>query len=116
MDAMSQAISVQAFRRPEPDVETQLARVRRLAQLLDSEFSIGGFKFGLDAIVGLVPVVGDSVALLVSLYPIFVAQQLGIPFFTRARMLFNVLLDWLIGLVPVIGDLFDAGFKANLKN
>src|SRR6184192_1110796 len=98
------------------DLDADLKRARRLAELLDSRFSVGGVRFGLDAIVGLVPGVGDAVTTLAGLYPIWVAQRHGVGKWVRARMLANLVVDFLVGSVPVVGDLFDAGFKANLKN
>ncbi len=96
--------------------QRDMENVQRLAELLDTEFSFGGIRFGLDAIIGLLPVVGDSISLLIGLYPIYVAQQHKLGFFVRGRMLLNLVFDWLIGLVPFLGDLADVGFKANIRN
>jgi hypothetical protein len=93
-----------------------LDRVRRLARLLDAQFEVAGVRFGLDSLIGLVPVLGDSITTLIGLYPIWVAQQHKVGFFTRARMVGNLALDWAVGLVPLVGDVFDVGFKANLRN
>src|SRR3989442_742611 len=81
-----------------------------------ANFSFAGIRFGLDAIIGLVPILGDSIALLIGLYPIYIAQQHHLGFFLRARMLLNLILDWIIGLIPIIGDAADVGFKANIRN
>jgi hypothetical protein len=99
-----------------PDLETDLARARRLAQLMDAQFSFMGIPFGLDAIIGLVPVAGDAVTALVSLYPIWVAKRHNLGKVVQGRMVLNVLVDGLAGLVPLVGDAVDIGFKANLKN
>jgi hypothetical protein len=116
----SQPIRVEAQRAGtaprQPDAQRDMENVERLAQLLDSEFSVGGIKFGLDAIIGLLPIVGDSISLLIGLYPLWVAQQHKLGFFVRARMLINLLIDWVIGLIPLLGDIFDVGFKANKRN
>jgi hypothetical protein len=113
-------VSVQVHRAgtlPKPgDLEADLARVRQVAKLLDSQFEIGGFKFGWDSIVGLVPVVGDIAMALVGTYPLYVARKHNLSKFVRARMISNLLIDWAIGSVPLVGDLIDAGFKAHLKN
>lgn len=95
-----------------------LARIDRLATLLDARFRVPltRIRFGWDAILGLVPGVGDGIALLPSLYVLGAAVRLGLGPGVILRMLGNVGLDWLIGLVPLIGDLFDIGFKANLRN
>jgi hypothetical protein len=120
-----EAIPVQATRRidqPEPTrsaipiVELDLQRARQLAELLDSKFSIAGIRFGFDAIVGLIPGVGDIATLLAGLYPVYVAQKHGIGIPTRVRMLGNLLLDAGVGAIPILGDVFDVGFKANMKN
>ena len=99
-----------------PDLETDLARARQLAHLMDAQFSFMGIPFGLDAIIGLVPVVGDAVTSLVSLYPIWVAKRHDLGKVVQGRMVMNVLVDGLAGLVPLLGDAVDVGFKANLKN
>ena len=95
-----------------------LTRLRRLSRLLDSAFRIPiiNYRVGLDAVVGLVPGVGDAVMLAPALYIIFEAYRLGAPTGTLARMVFNVGLETLIGSVPLLGDLFDATWKANLRN
>ncbi len=116
---MAEVIQVEARRRgnaPAPDVQRDMQNVQRLAELLDTEFSLGGIRFGLDALIGLVPILGDSIALLIGLYPLYIAQQHRLGFFLRVRMFFNLALDWMIGLLPLIGDVADVGFKANIRN
>jgi hypothetical protein len=100
-------------RRPE-----QLDRARTLARLLDRSFRIPGtsIRFGLDPILGLLPVGGDVAAALGSGYILFVAWRNGAPGALIGRMLLNVLVDTVAGSVPVLGDLFDAGWKANSRN
>jgi hypothetical protein len=99
-----------------PDLAADLARARKLAYLMDAQFSLAGVKFGLDALVGLVPVVGDTLAALAALYPIWVARRHNLGTNVQVRMGVNVLIDYLPGMIPVVGDLFDVAFKANLKN
>ena len=101
-----------------PDVHQSLARLEALARLMDGAFVLPGtnLRFGLEAIVGLVPVAGDMIAGLVSTYLIWEARQLGAPRWLVARMLANTLLDTTIGAIPVLGDAFDVLFRANLKN
>ena|SRR5687767_5652953 len=99
-----------------PDAAADLESVRRLARLLDSEFEVGGIRFGLDAIIGLIPVVGDVVSLGLAMYPQYIARRHKVGWLTRARMLGNSATDFGVGLIPFIGDIVDVGFKANLKN
>jgi hypothetical protein len=99
-----------------PDLEADLAKARWLANLWDAQFSLGGIKFGLDAIVGLVPGVGDLAGFLAGLYPLYLAQRHGLGKVLQARMFANLLADFAIGSVPVVGDVIDVGFKAHLKN
>jgi hypothetical protein len=99
-----------------PDLEADLERARVLANWLDAKFSFVGVRFGIDSLVGLLPVVGDTLTALASAYPIWVAQRHDLGRTVQARMAFNVFLDWLPGLVPVVGDVFDVAYKANLKN
>ena len=89
-----------------------------LAWLLDSSIRIPGinFRIGVDALIGLVPGLGDMVGVLLSSYIVGQAWQLGVPKSTLARMGFNVLLEGVAGSVPVLGDLFDAAWKANQRN
>ncbi|HUG39455.1 MAG TPA: DUF4112 domain-containing protein [Longimicrobiales bacterium] len=96
----------------------QLDRARRVAGLLDRRFRIPGtsFRFGLDPIIGLLPVGGDALAALASGYILYVAWLNGAPGATIGRMMGNVLLDTLVGAVPVVGDLFDAAWHANSRN
>ena len=102
--------------RPVSDLEADLARVRWLARLLDSQFSIAGIEFGLDAIVGLVPVAGDAITAIVSLYPLHIAKKHNLGRTLQARMAWNVLVDFAAGSIPVVGDVVDVAYKANLKN
>ena len=97
-------------------LELDLQRVRQLANLLDTKFSIAGIRFGMDSIVGLIPGIGDVATLLAGLYPLYVAQKHGIGLPTRARMLGNLLLDAGVGAIPLLGDIFDVAYKANAKN
>jgi hypothetical protein len=95
----------------------RLERVRFLARLLDTCFILpGGYRIGIDPILGLIPGVGDLIGAGLSLYLVREASKLGISKWILLRMLGNVGLEALIGLVPVIGDLFDAAFKANVRN
>ena len=97
--------------------DTRLERLRFLANLLDSCIVLpGGYRIGIDPILGLIPVVGDLLGAGLSLYLVREAAKLGIPKWIVVRMLANVGIETLIGFVPVLGDLFDAAFKANIRN
>jgi Domain of unknown function (DUF4112) len=100
---------------PERD---RLDRLRRLGYLLDNSIPIPGtrFRIGLEAIAGLVPGVGDLVGGGFSVYIILQAARMGVPASLLARMGWNLLIDVVVGAIPFLGDLFDAGFKANLRN
>ena len=100
-----------------PDGNATARELRRLAWLLDESVPLpGGYRIGLDGIVGLIPGIGDAAGLAASSYLLLRAHQLGTPRIVMARMLGNVLLDFLIGAIPVLGDLFDFAFKANRRN
>lgn len=90
----------------------------RLAKLMDSQFTIPGtnIKFGLDALIGLVPGVGDFATFLISGMMLSVLAKNGASGFVLSRMTFNIVLDALLGSIPILGDLFDVGFKANERN
>jgi hypothetical protein len=98
--------------------QDKLSRLRGLARLLDTSLQIPGtrFQFGLDALLGLVPGIGDAVGALLSFYIVSEARRLGVSKRTLLRMSANVGIDTLVGAVPALGDLFDAGFKANIRN
>jgi hypothetical protein len=96
----------------------QIERLRAVSRLLDNAFSVPGtrIRFGLDALIGLVPGIGDAVGALFSGYVILQASRLGAPKSVISRMITNVAIDTVVGWIPVLGDLFDVGWKANLKN
>lgn len=89
-----------------------------LTEWLDTKISIDGIpiKFGLDFIVGLIPVVGDFATTGVSLYSLWRYRQEGAKGELLLKMTGNILIDTLVGLIPFVGDLFDLGFKANHRN
>jgi len=103
---------------PAVDHERELARIERLARLLDSRFRIPGtgIRFGWEGIIGLVPGIGDTVTLAPAGWMVWKARQLGVPKHKIAQMAGNTGIDYVVGLVPIVGDLFDIGFKANLRN
>jgi hypothetical protein len=98
--------------------EQRLRRLEALAKLLDVAFIVPGTKirYGVDGIVGLIPVVGDIIATGFSLWLVYEARALGAPWHITARMLGNVAFQGVVGAVPVAGDAIDVLFRANMRN
>lgn len=101
-------------RSPAPDLDL----LRRWAFLLDSYFRVPGtnVRFGFDAIIGLVPGLGDLVAPVFTISVLATALKMRVPPVVQARMVLNAAIDAFIGLVPVLGDLADIAWKADLRN
>ena len=95
-----------------------LENLNSLAKLMDSQFKIPGtnIKFGLDALIGLVPGAGDFATFLISGYMITILASNGASGFVLARMVLNVVIDSAFGAIPILGDIFDVAFKANQRN
>jgi hypothetical protein len=93
-------------------------RVELLERLMERAFVIPGTsrQVGLDALIGLVPIVGDLISGAIGLWLVAEARQLGMSKFTLARMVGNVAIDTALGSVPLAGDLFDLMFRSNSKN
>ena len=108
----------QAGRIAMDEVEAAYTRVDALARIMDSIVEIPGtnVRIGVDALLGLVPVIGDIVSQAISSYIIWEARRLGVSRWTMARMVGNSLMDLTIGAVPVVGDAFDVAFRANVRN
>ena len=89
-----------------------------LSTYLDGLFRVPGtgWKFGLDALIGLIPNVGDSLTSVMSFYILIAGVRYGVPKITLLRMAFNIGLDYLVGTIPFIGDAFDFFWKANKQN
>ena len=98
--------------------EQRLARLDALAKLLDVAFIVPGtnFRYGIDGLIGLIPVVGDIITTAISLWLVREARALGAPWHLTMRMLGNVALDGAVGIVPLVGDAFDVMFRANVRN
>jgi hypothetical protein len=103
-------------RSPRP-VEVQDS-IERLSWLMDGVFRIPGigWRFGLDAILGLFPGFGDTATSLVSFYILASAVRYGVPKITLLRMGLNIAIDYAVGSLPLVGDLFDAWWKSNQMN
>jgi hypothetical protein len=93
-------------------------KIERLVYLLEGKYTIPGTNrtFGIDALLGLVPVVGDFLGSVLGLAVLFEAWRHKVPYLVIGRMALNLWLDGALGSVPVVGDLFDFYFKANRRN
>ncbi len=98
--------------------EQRFARIEALAKLLDVAFILPGtnIRYGIDGLIGLIPVVGDIITTAIQLWLVREARALGAPWHVTARMLGNVALDGAVGAVPLLGDAFDVMFRANIRN
>ncbi len=101
-----------------PAQETRLKTLRHVSELLDSAFVLPGtdFRFGLDPIVGLVPLIGDLASPLFTIAILWQGRDFGIPKVVQLRMIFNAAIDGLVGTIPIAGDLFDFAWKSNQMN
>ncbi|NJM71897.1 MAG: DUF4112 domain-containing protein [Scytonema sp. RU_4_4] len=103
----------------EPDIKAPtLRRLRQLSRLLDRVITVPGTQvsIGLDPILGLIPVGGDFLGVMLSAYIVLEAARLGAPAATLSKMVINIIIDGLVGAIPIVGDLFDIGWKANESN
>ena len=98
--------------------EEKLLRLKRLSHNLDEAFTIPGtkHKIGIDPIIGLIPVGGDLIGGVLSIYIMHAGIRMGMPRAAIVRMFTNVALEFIIGCIPIIGDLFDATWKSNQRN
>jgi hypothetical protein len=97
-------------------INQQLLKI--LAAWLDNVFIVPGtnLRFGLDPIIGLIPVVGDLATTVISLYIIAAAAQMQVPKSTLARMGLNIVIDSVVGAIPFVGNIFDFAWKSNALN
>lgn len=95
-----------------------LKQVNGLAWLLDNSIRLPfiNYRIGVDAVIGVVPGLGDVVGLLLSSYIVTQAMRLGVPRITLLRMIGNLAIETVLGMVPLLGDIFDATYKANARN
>lgn len=97
-------------------MEHHLKVAEAITHLMENRFTFLNFKFGLDPLLNAIPWLGDFIALLISLYLIWIAGQMKLPQEKIREMIRNVLLDFAIGAVPILGTVGDFFFKANSKN
>lgn len=89
-----------------------------LSKWMDTKFRIPGtsITFGLDAILGLVPGLGDLIAAALSIGIFGLILKEGVPFKTALKMMFNIIVDFVFSTIPIVGTIFDISFKANMRN
>jgi hypothetical protein len=92
-------------------------RIRFISRLMDQSIVLpNGYRIGLDPLLGLLPVVGDFLGALISCYLVYESARLGLPKRVLARMLGNIAIEAGAGSFPILGDIFDAAWKANMRN
>jgi hypothetical protein len=98
--------------------EAAIRRMHAVARLLDDgiELPVVGVRVGLDPLLGVIPVAGDSLTAVLGSYILLESARLGVSWTTLARMVLNILLDVAVGSVPVVGDLFDVFFRSHRRN
>jgi len=103
---------------PRPRVRSGMARLERLASLMDDAVPLPGtsYRFGVDSVIGLLPGVGDGLMGLLQGWIVFEAARLGVPRAVLAKMVGNVAIDTLIGTIPIAGSVFDFFFHASRRN
>jgi hypothetical protein len=104
--------------RPRRQTATVDRSIEQLGWIMDDLFRIPvlGWRFGLDALIGLIPALGDTTTSLVSFYILASAVRYRVPKITLLRMGLNIAIDYGVGSLPVVGDLFDAWWKSNQMN
>ena len=105
-------------KKQEHEYRQALARLDKYSRMTDSQFSIPftGIRFGVDPILGLIPVIGDFIGLLLSLPVLIEANRIGAPTELKRKMIRNMIIEAVMGIVPVLGDIFDVYWKANTRN
>ena len=100
------------------DADERLRWVERVARLMDSQFQLPGtrFRFGLDPLLGLLPIVGDVSTTLVSVALLLTMLRHGASGAVVVRMALNILIDTVVGGIPLIGNVFDFAYKSNERN
>lgn len=101
-----------------PQERAARERLSFIAWLLDSSIPLPGTRFtiGIDALIGLIPFLGDLIGVLLSSYILAEAARMGVSKPILTRMAFNVAVEGVVGMVPFAGDVFDAAWKANQRN
>lgn len=117
MATMAAQLFSNFFTRPSDPAQSR-ARIARVANLLDSAFVIPGtnIRIGLDPLIGLLPVAGDTVTTILSCYVVYEAYRAGLPKSALLRMVANIAIDGAVSAIPVLGDIGDIFWRANRRN
>ena len=98
------------------NTDYRLQYVQKMSTLLDNQFRIGKFRFGIDPLLNIIPVAGDIFGFIMSVIIILTLVQHGASGKLVVKMLGNAALDAMVGTIPILGTIFDFGFKANTRN
>ena len=98
--------------------EEKLLRLKLLSNRLDEIITIPRtkYKIGIDPIIGTIPIIGDLLGSIISIYILYSGSKMGLSSRIIAKMSLNIGFDFVLGLIPIIGDIFDMGWKANKRN
>ena len=98
--------------------EEKLLRLKLLSERLDNSIKIPGTnqKIGIDAIIGLIPILGDFIGVIFSTYIMYSGIKMGVSSKIVKKMATNIAIEFILGSIPIIGDIFDALWKANKRN
>ena len=98
--------------------EEKLLRLKLLSERLDDSIKIPGTnqKIGIDAIIGIIPILGDFIGAIFSTYILYSGIKMGVSSKIVKKMAINIAIEFIIGSIPIIGDIFDALWKANKRN
>ncbi len=97
-------------------LQHHLRYARRIVSLMDTRFSLMGLRFGIDPLLGILPILGNNLTTVVSCYLFYVAYLANVPSWVYVRMAINILIDYRAGIIPVLGVFFDVIHRANVKN
>ena len=115
---MTNTTQAKDVKRSQQEIHAAITRLERFSKITDSSIGIPFTKLniGVDAVIGLVPVIGDAAGLILSSYVLLEAQRMGMSKRIKLKIIVNMLIDFFGGLIPLFGDIFDAFFKANTRN
>ncbi len=97
-------------------VADEIAGFDRFSDLMDTRFKVAGVPFGLDSLLGLLPVAGDAITGAAGLYALGTAARLKLPITAHIQIIWNLVVDVVIGSIPLAGDVFDFFFRSHRKN